>query len=83
MAAIMTLVFVTLWAGDQNLSMDGCPGFNRVEVPADEVDLIGMEAVAKARHLENVDRVTVEWGGGREVWTRATNGTWLWDSEKR
>ncbi|QPB09808.1 hypothetical protein CPT_Shady_047 [Streptomyces phage Shady] len=67
----MADVFVTLWVGDQNLTMDGEIGFNRLTLDAEDIPLAGFDAVHAATKLAApVDRVTVEWDGGKEVWSR-------------
>jgi hypothetical protein len=85
MAAKMILAFVTMWAGTQNLSVDGCPGFNRVEVTPEDLEILGMDTMVKAHRFDNVDRVTVDCPEWTETWTRVSIPLpgWTMDRKER
>jgi hypothetical protein len=79
------LAFVTMWAGNQNLSTEGFPGFNRMEVTPEDAEILGMDTMVKAHRFDNVDRVTVETPEWTEIWTRVTAPLpgWTMDRQER
>jgi len=73
-------VIVCMWAVGETVSsmtLDGCNGFERHMVTPEELEMLGMESVNKARRFAHVDRVTVEWADGREEWVKREDGSWL------